>query len=62
MARCNEDIRSYAKQNSVYLWQIADSLGICNDTFIRKLRHELNDPEKMKVIEIINKLSEKKGD
>ena len=42
----NTDIRSEIKTAGLYLWQIADALGINDGNFSRKLRHELSDEEK----------------
>lgn len=54
----NTDIRKYAKAHGVRLWQIADELGISEITMSRKLRYELSEDEKQKILEIINELAE----
>ena len=54
----NTDIRKYAKTHGVRLWQIADELGISEITMSRKLRYELSEDEKQKILEIINELAE----
>ena len=43
---CNTDLREYAKNHKVKLWKIADSLGITDTNFSKKLRYELS-PEKI---------------
>ena len=53
----NKEIRETAKKSSVYLWQIADELGITDGNFSRKLRKELPENEKNKILGIIEKLS-----
>lgn len=53
----NTDIRKYAKTHGVRLWQIADELGISEITMSRKLRYELSENEKQKILEIINELA-----
>lgn len=53
----NTDIRKYAKTHGVRLWQIADELGISEITMSRKLRYELSEEEKQKILEIINELA-----
>ncbi len=53
----NTDIRKYAKTHGVRLWQIADELGISEITMSRKLRYELSEDEKQKILEIINELA-----
>lgn len=53
----NTDIRKYAKSHGVRLWQIADELGISEITMSRKLRYELSEDEKQKILEIIDELA-----
>lgn len=53
----NQDIRKYAKQNGVKLWQIANTMGISEPTMTRLLRLELPEQDKIKIIRIINELS-----
>ena len=52
----NSEIRAYAKQKDVLLWQIADRLGINDGNFSRKLRHELPDEEKERIRNIIDEV------
>lgn len=56
--RANQVIRETAKKNGVALWQIADKLGINDGNFSRKLRHELADEEKNRILTIIHELAE----
>lgn len=53
----NQDVRAAAKQAGVFLWQIAAELGVNDGNFSRKLRKELSDTEKAKIMGIIEKLS-----
>ena len=53
----NQEIREKAKKCGVKLWQIADKLGISEPTMTRKLRHELADGEKQKILNIIHELA-----
>lgn len=58
----NTDIRSAAKQAGVCLWQIAERIGINDGNFSRKLRMELPQEEKARILQIINDIaSEKEG-
>ena len=41
MKKPNDDLRRYAKDNNVLLWQLADSLQIADTTLSKELRHEL---------------------
>lgn len=52
----NDVIKEKAKQSGVYLWQIADVLGITDSMFSRKLRKELPETKKTKILSIIDDL------
>lgn len=53
----NDHIRIAAKAAGVFLWQIADALGIAESTFIRKLRKEFPPEEQEKILAIIEELT-----
>ncbi|MBQ6170004.1 MAG: hypothetical protein IJK30_08630 [Ruminococcus sp.] len=53
----NQDIKTYAKQNGVKLWQIANAKGISEPTMTRLLRKELSDDEKATFRRIIDELA-----
>lgn len=58
----NREIKSAAKSAGVYHWEIAEELGIQDSAFSRKLRRELPQDEKEKVLSIIDRLAlEKQG-
>lgn len=52
----NIKIRRYAAENAVFLWQIADALGITDGNFSRRLRHELPDDEQARILQIIDQI------
>lgn len=52
----NKSVREAAKRAGVYLWQIADALGMNDSAFSRKLRKELLPAEKQAVMETIERL------
>jgi len=54
----NIDIRNAASGAGVKLWQIADALGIADFNFSRKLRKELSQEEKERILSIIDQLSQ----
>lgn len=54
----NKEIREKANTHGIYLWEIADVLGITDSTFSRKLRKELPEAEKMSILKIIDDLKE----
>ena len=52
------DLRDYAKSKGVKLWQIAEKLNINDGNFFsRKLRKELPDQEKKKIIMIVDEVA-----
>ena len=55
----NQDIRSYAKENGVKLWQVAEVIGISEITMSRRLRYELSESDKAEIMHIIDELAEK---
>ena len=54
----NEEIRKHARNKKVMLWQIANELGISEPTMTRKLRNELASDERVRIMQIIEKISE----
>lgn len=54
----NQDVRAYAKEKHVFLWQCAEALGISEPTMSRRMRAELPEPEKQKIFRIIDELAE----
>ncbi|MDE5853717.1 MAG: hypothetical protein K2H19_01455 [Ruminococcus sp.] len=55
----NKDLRAYAKEKSIFFWQVAKFMGIFEATITRHLRYELTEQEKQKFIRIIDGLSVK---
>lgn len=53
----NLDIREMAEKSNVKLWRIADYLGITDGNFSRKLRKELPEAEKQKILTAIDELA-----
>ena len=53
----NMEIRERATKCGVRLWQIAEALGINDGNFSRKLRRELPEEEKAKILAIIDDLA-----
>ena len=56
----NKEIREAAKYAGVFLWQIAERLGINDGNFSRKLRRELPEDEQEKIMAIIDELAREK--
>ena len=56
----NLDIRNYAKEKKVNLWEVSECLGYAHETaFSRVLRHELTEEKKAEIYKIIDELSSK---
>lgn len=53
----NTDIRAEAKKNGVFLYDIAEKLGISEPTMTRRMRRELSEPQKAEMRNIIAEIS-----
>lgn len=60
MNKANSEIRAEAKNANVKLWEIAAMLGINDVTFTKRLRFELPDVEKAKILDIIEQIKVQK--
>ena len=59
----NADIRNYAREKGVNLWQVSESLGYAHETaFSRVLSRELPNDKKKEIKAIIDSLSSNKSD
>lgn len=56
----NEDIKGTIKNANIKFWQVANEYGITDGNFSRKLRKELPEDEKQKILKIISEI--KKGE
>lgn len=56
----NIEVRNRLKELKITQWRLAEKLNIGETTLVRKLRKELNNEEKEKILKIINTL--KKGE
>lgn len=54
MVRANEDIRRAMGANGLKQWQIAQAIGMRDENFSRKLRTELSNAEKEKILSVID--------
>lgn len=53
----NIEIRNRAKEAGVKLWEIADRYGVNDGNFSRKLRRELPDEERKRILRIIDEIA-----
>lgn len=62
MDRANKDIRKAAMEKGVFLWEIAQVIG-CNDgNFSRKLRKELSDSDKARIMSAIDAIAKNRSE
>lgn len=53
----NTEIRNRAKDTGVKLWEIADRYGLNDGNFSRKLRRELPEEERDRILAIIDQIA-----
>lgn len=58
----NEEVRQFAKEQGVKMWEIAEKLGCADATLSRKLRRELPEAEKQAILDIIKAISAEQGE
>lgn len=59
MATANNDIKRYAKEKGVCLWEVAEKLGMRDVQFSTKLRHELPPDEQEQIKALIDSIAER---
>jgi predicted XRE-type DNA-binding protein len=57
----NEEVKNYAKAKGVHLWEVAESIGITDSTFSRRLRKEMQIDEMLKMKNVIDEICTLKG-
>ena len=55
--KANQDIRKALRIAGMKQWQLAEALGVCDNTLIYWLRRELPEEKKEKMLRIIEKWS-----
>ncbi len=53
----NKEIRNAAGGCGIRLWQVAEAIGMNESAFSRKLRKELPQDEKQKILKVIDNLT-----
>ena len=56
----NHEIKTKAKERNVKLWEVAEAYGITDGNFSRKLRRELPEAEKTKILALIDEIAERR--
>lgn len=57
----NQEIRKTAKEKGIKLWEVAEALHMQDSALSRKLRHELPEAEKTKILAIIDEIHSKRA-
>lgn len=52
------EIKQLAKEDGLFLWQIAEKLGMSDSNFSRKLRKPLSETDTQKILQAIRMLKE----
>ena len=60
MFKANEDLRIAARKAGVPFWKIAEMMNVSEPTMTRKLRREMPDAEKAKILDIIEQIRAQK--
>lgn len=56
----NNEIRNAAGGCGLRLWQVAEAIGMNESAFSRKLRKELPQDEKARILAVIDRLAQEK--
>ena len=57
MERTNLRVRFAAREAGVHHWEIAETLGISEGSFCRRMRHELPEAEQARILAAIDEIS-----
>ncbi len=55
----NSEIRNKMREMRITVWMIADAEHVHENTVLRRLRHELPDSEKARILALIDDLASK---
>ena len=53
MQKNNDNIRQAAKDNGVFLWQVAERYGVSEAHFCRVMRKQLTEEQEARIMDII---------
>ena len=56
----NEEVKAYAKQAGVRLWEVAEKLSITDVSLSKKLRYELELDMKSRIVKIVDQIAREK--
>jgi len=56
----NDDIKRFITTAHIKCWEVADALGIHENTFFRMMRHELPEGKRQQIMSVIENIAKKK--
>lgn len=56
----NKEIRNAAGGHGLKLWEVAEAIGMNESAFSRKMRRELPEEEKNKILSVITRLAQER--
>ncbi len=57
----NEMLRAMMKKDRIFMWQVADKLGLNETTVIKRFRHELQPEQRNEVLSAIEEIKKERG-
>lgn len=60
MAKANQAIREYAREHAVFLWELANAMGVSEPTMTRMLRCEVPAEKRTKLLQMIDEIAHAK--
>lgn len=58
----NVELRAYAKQKRVNLWEVAERFGVCDARFSVKLRHDFSESDADRFRKFVDEIAESRGE
>lgn len=56
----NAEFKSLLRSEKIFYWELADALGVCENTIVRKLRKELSEQDKAEFSRAIERIKAKR--
>ena len=56
----NDEIRADMRANKIYNWQLANALGVCEQTIIRWFRLPLTDAQHTKILNALTAIKDER--
>lgn len=50
----NQEIRDFAEKHHMYMYQVANAMGISESMFVKRMRYEWTDEEKKRVLLLLD--------